>query len=79
MAMRTIKEDSKGIYISHGCEPVIGKARPGDISGYSHVYQTDSFGLKKGDKVKAHHRSQTSLMIIDLGDGIKRAWRITYE
>lgn len=78
MPLRTIKEDNLGIYISHGCEPCMGKARPGPISGWNHVYQCGDFGLKKGDKVKAHHRSQTSLMIIDLGDNVKRAWEITY-
>ena len=79
MPLRTIKEDHLGIYISHGCEPGMGKARPGPIPNLDHVYKCDDFGLKKGDKVKAHHRSQTSLMIIDLGDNVNRAWEIKYK
>ena len=45
MAIKTspVREDALGIYVI--CNG--GRARPGEVAGYSHVFKMDKGGLKK--------------------------------
>jgi hypothetical protein len=55
-----VREDEHGIYVVTNGE----KYRPGGIPGYDHAYDMSDMGLKKGDRVWARHKAQTSLALV---------------
>lgn len=68
--MALVKEDEKGLFIQAGGYI----ARPGPIAGWMHAVKMDDGGLKKGDHVKARHKSGTPLNVITLKNNEKRYW-----
>lgn len=68
--MATVREDEHGLYILiNGA-----RSRPGNISGYDHVYDMSDGGLKKGDKVKAYKQNGNCITTITLDSGHKIYW-----
>ena len=68
--MSLVREDEKGLYIwLNG-----GKHRPGDVTGYDHVFDMSDGELEAGDKVKASIVSQAPLIRIRLDNGCKLYW-----
>lgn len=70
-----VREDGRGLFVRAGGYV----ARPGDVSGYAHAYTMSDGGLKAGDRVKAHHISQTPLTKLTLDDGRIIHWHHSTE
>ena len=68
--MGLVREDEQGLYvINNGA-----KRRPGDVAGYAHFRDMSDGGLKKGDKVKLYHVSQTPMCKLVKDDGTELYW-----
>lgn len=68
--MSVVRFDTKGLLVIAGGY----RARPGDVAGYSHVYDMSDGGLKVGQHVKARHVAGTPLTKIKLSDGRVLHW-----
>lgn len=68
--MSLVREDEKGLYIILNGQ----KRRPGSVAGMDHVYDMSDGGLKAGDKVEAHHISQSDHIKIKLDNGRELVW-----
>ena len=68
-----VRGDEHGVFVwANG-----SKYRPGEVSGYAHVYRMDDAGLKVGDKVKVRNVPCTQLCKVTTVDGVELRWSST--
>lgn len=66
-----VQRDENGLFVRNAIGSVY---RPGDVPGFSHVYQMDDGGLEEGMQVKVRQIAQSPIVKIVLPSGETRIW-----